>query len=54
MLKMLTELLTLFQMYLNEKKYTSKVYTRMFIPLISTECLPLVHTSWPHTGDVYY
>ena len=46
MLKMLSELLKLFQMYLNEKKYTTEVYTGLFIPLISTECLP----SYTHLG----
>jgi hypothetical protein len=38
-------------MYLNKKKYTSKVYTDLFIPLISTECLPW-YTHLGHTHRV--
>jgi len=52
MLKMLTELLKLFQMYLNEKKYTSEVYTVLFIPLIGTECLPW-YTHLGHTQGMF-
>lgn len=39
-------------MYLNEKKYTSKVYTSLFIPLISTECLPWC-THLGHTQGMF-
>jgi len=48
----ITELLRLFQMYLNEKKYTSKVYTGLFIPLISTECSPW-YTHLGHTQGMF-
>lgn len=52
MLKMLCELLKLFQIYLNEKKYTSKVYTGLFIPMIGTECLPW-YTHLGHTQGMF-
>lgn len=48
---MLPELLKLCQMYLNEKKYTSKAYTDLLIPLISTKCLPR-YTHLGHTHRV--
>jgi hypothetical protein len=52
MLNMLIELLKLFQMYPNEKKYTYKVYTGLFIPPISTVCLPW-YTHLGHTQGMF-
>jgi len=41
-------------MYLNEKKYTSEVYTGLFIPLISTVCLPwYTHLGHTHTQGMF-